>query len=1093
MSVTTCEEKGFIVEVAGVGNPETPPFFLSPSSDDAGGEWCCLPKEPVRSPRTIYAAELTEPQAREKDYKLYLKAPGLTRPLLVYPYNPENPHDPNGVLPTGYKEGDDAFQDYIFIPFRPVTAITNQWHDEAGAAAYLGYGEYGGQEKKEEDRKEDIKCHVRILRRGFLYIFRGKQLWRELIVYEDGTFTDVDLAVERPKRSPERGPRGKADKGLAREIWIPFSVGNTKKETPHTGWEAAGPFRFSIAFSEKQWTWTYIDWLESDWGNANKRLDALSPLYELYRKTTRRFGGPVCPPRFTGLMKEVKPGGKYHPVEVKRVGLLHEALGSTCRLVDSEAWKKAPGNTLTDYATRDWDLFTTLYGAELPPNYEGAGSFQATHTLPPGSVFGPGPEQGRGLFLVHDYLYSPLVHAVRTSFYADMFPGLDRWLADKPYAGVLWQILDSLRFKTAVREKLVACLDMEKLENVILPLKRKAIRLLLEQSLHDLVNCLNGNCCGDPDLPGSFKAGDCGVPTRQRYALHDLFALEDEDYVAGWAWVKTVAQALMLDPDTADAYCLPPERRYGRQGFLQVRTNSTLRAMENWDCNGLTLKDMLYPCLDEFPVEQVLKQATADDDNTVIGSCRFGYLRSLIARSGSAERREILGIIGGVGLIFYQLHFEALLAENSWSEDVPEEMQRPVNLLRLDPLLEHMVVSQAEKLDEKRYKALICGLDTDADPERYHSETVYVPREDGRGHDAYIVRPAAYGHFVASRTALGRTARQLPLLAMYERDSDLKIFAQAGVGLAADHGPPLFGLLYIPISALNLVSCRQAWGSGYAADRVGLALAAGDNFLKLATGAATAQAIYKAMRGGTALASLILDGARFGSRALRLAIKLGNLFGAIESGYSLYAAVDKGDEGAAWAFGAGAVFFTLGLALAPFTGGLTGAAAGVFAGLGGLCGVLGAFLSSSELEGELRTGRYGLKCKRRYNYKGPDDEPLRLLRYACLVTVQNVNVRDPKAPYGRLAEVMDVSPPALENKALSIAWPMFVAPCDYTQLNFPLADVEKYVFIEHTREKVLFMKTYFRQALVWHEGRIFATIQRGGVFFDSTDVLYEHE
>ena len=223
-----CTEKGFIVEVAGINNPGDPPFILSTSPEKKDKTWFRMELNPTDSPHTIYMAEFTEKEARNDDWKLYLTAPGLQNPLLIAPYDEAGTQvSGNGVLPTGYRCEPYSFQDYIFIPFRPVTAIiATRYENIGGEYNYWGQGEHFCDLTDSIDTK-DIKGHLRILRKGYLYIFRKSKLWREIEVRDDGTFLDIDLENNRlnsGQRIPEIGRS-------VTEIWLPVKTGRMKCNT----------------------------------------------------------------------------------------------------------------------------------------------------------------------------------------------------------------------------------------------------------------------------------------------------------------------------------------------------------------------------------------------------------------------------------------------------------------------------------------------------------------------------------------------------------------------------------------------------------------------------------------------------------------------------------------------------------------------------------------------------------------------------------------------------------------------------------------------------------------------------------------------
>jgi hypothetical protein len=1058
MTVMTCEEKGFSVEVAGVSNPENPPFFLSTSVDIPGKNWCCLPKDSQDSPHTIYTTELTVAQARDQHYKLFLNAPGLKKALQVYPAP-----DDQGVMPTGYKAGKADFQDYIFIPFRPVTAILNQKHPRSGAYDFWGYGEDAGQPMAEDAQPNDPQCHLRLLRKGYLYIFREKKLWREIEVFQDGTLLDIDLEEPRKEKLDER--LSHAQKGETSEIWLPFRYGAT---TSSSYSRRAGD-EFRIAFSEKQWSWSYIEWLEDEDIKVNtRRLDSLDSLYYLYTissKNEKEF-----PPRFTPIIKETGFGGKFYPVKAERANLTTEAIGVSIRLLSSPEWDRGESWSKKNN-TSDWRIFQSLFPGYSPPNYDDVDGY--TKEIHADSVFGSGVSKGRGLFFVHDYLYSPLFHAARVIFYADLLTAFDHELVDKPYASTVWQILNSLRSNEEERTKIASNLRMDKIEGIIIPKLRKAVRMMVEEAISDLHNCMNDFVGPVDSLPGAtWNTKGIG------YALHDLFTLEGEEYVSGWAWVKNIAAALAIDTDTIDTHCLPPERKYGAKSDLFKKSTIKLRGLPEMDCNGITLQDMMYPKLSKYPVEIPLTlQGIEDNDGKAL--CRYAYLHQLV--KDNPQKDEIITIISGVGLISYQANFEEFMGAVSRPTVFPDALKAPVNLLRLDPELKDMVLSRPSDLLPNRQLPLILGMYSPASTrERYTPKSSFVPRADGTGHDEYVIGKVNYDQYVVRKKIKGSTNQ--PLLVVQVESATLLKWGSVNLDLANVSGAfrARLGILYIPLSALNLISCKESWQSGNKSDSIGLALSVGDALVKLATGTATATSLIAAAR-ARRLGAVIFDGAAFAGKSLRIALKLGSLVGALDSGWNWHKSIKDGDTGAAWAYGIGAVAFSFIFVLNPI-----GLAATICGVLGVGCSALGFFLTTDDLTKELLRKNIYAKEK---DYWSPatgqqDDEAMRLLRYACPISVQKVLADDPTEPIAKHLNALGLRPKT--RKILRVSWPMFTDVSFSSQITGELA--AEYLFIEETHEVFVLPCREGYTAIISHiannEKRKFATIADGDITYE---------
>lgn len=121
--------------------------------------------------------------------------------------------------------------------------------------AVLPMGRLPGYDKLNEAPKGGI------LRPGYLYIFRKGKLWRELESDGKGQLFEVDLAHWR--KTAERG--GNAD---ARP---PVGV---KQHVVLLPMLLQGRFvggQFSMAYSEKPWTWEYIHWLEEAQPRVKRR------------------------------------------------------------------------------------------------------------------------------------------------------------------------------------------------------------------------------------------------------------------------------------------------------------------------------------------------------------------------------------------------------------------------------------------------------------------------------------------------------------------------------------------------------------------------------------------------------------------------------------------------------------------------------------------------------------------------------------------------------------------------------------------------------------------------------------------------------
>jgi hypothetical protein len=103
---------------------------------------------------------------------------------------------------------------------------------------------------------------VGLLRPGYLYVFRGNRLWRELEVATDGRLSDVDLESVRARDlAPDRSEwsRRPSEGEWLTDMLVPVLLQGR-----------AVIHEFRMAYSEVQWDWGYIQHLETD-ANARKK------------------------------------------------------------------------------------------------------------------------------------------------------------------------------------------------------------------------------------------------------------------------------------------------------------------------------------------------------------------------------------------------------------------------------------------------------------------------------------------------------------------------------------------------------------------------------------------------------------------------------------------------------------------------------------------------------------------------------------------------------------------------------------------------------------------------------------------------------
>lgn len=102
-------------------------------------------------------------------------------------------------------------------------------------------------------------------RAGRIYVFQGGKLWREVLCDGQGNMKDVDLAhwrrqAENEAPADDRQPVGKQQQVLLFPILVQGqSVANN----------------YLMAYSEKPWTWEYIQWLEADQNRIRSRAQSV--------------------------------------------------------------------------------------------------------------------------------------------------------------------------------------------------------------------------------------------------------------------------------------------------------------------------------------------------------------------------------------------------------------------------------------------------------------------------------------------------------------------------------------------------------------------------------------------------------------------------------------------------------------------------------------------------------------------------------------------------------------------------------------------------------------------------------------------------
>ncbi|MGO1501993.1 MAG: toxin VasX [Marinobacter sp.] len=105
---------------------------------------------------------------------------------------------------------------------------------------------------------------VALLRPGYLYVFRGDALWRELEVDTAGQVSDVDLASVRASTPSASSTRRHAEGEWLSDILVPVFLQGS-----------AVMHETRMAYSEVQWDWNYIQRLESDSSSRDARTTGI--------------------------------------------------------------------------------------------------------------------------------------------------------------------------------------------------------------------------------------------------------------------------------------------------------------------------------------------------------------------------------------------------------------------------------------------------------------------------------------------------------------------------------------------------------------------------------------------------------------------------------------------------------------------------------------------------------------------------------------------------------------------------------------------------------------------------------------------------
>ena len=130
--------------------------------------------------------------------------------------------------------------------------------------------EVPGYKINDDDCMPDLgQVRLAALRPGYLYVFLKGRLWRELVIDEQGTFSDVDLAAHREAAVGGEIPDERPDEGEWQDSFlVPVML---------QGESVLGKVR--LAHSEIPWSWAYIEWLEAHEDALKARTSDISCAY----------------------------------------------------------------------------------------------------------------------------------------------------------------------------------------------------------------------------------------------------------------------------------------------------------------------------------------------------------------------------------------------------------------------------------------------------------------------------------------------------------------------------------------------------------------------------------------------------------------------------------------------------------------------------------------------------------------------------------------------------------------------------------------------------------------------------------------------
>lgn len=186
---------------------------------------------------------------------------------------------------------------------------------------------------------------VAMLRPGYLYVFRGQTLWREFEIGPQSLLSEVDLVTARNDKTAPRLPVGEP----VTDFLVPVFLSNRFELTD-----------CRIAYSEIQWSWSYIEQLEGSPADLEQRALAIAPAWAAATADELTFDSgfpasgiqsvPGLRPRDLGIELMLEDPARFTPAFQKPGD--EELISRTVR-----RWDRIPAASGdTDTATPDLNL-----------------------------------------------------------------------------------------------------------------------------------------------------------------------------------------------------------------------------------------------------------------------------------------------------------------------------------------------------------------------------------------------------------------------------------------------------------------------------------------------------------------------------------------------------------------------------------------------------------------------------------------------------------------------------------------------------------------------------------------------------------------